>query len=131
MLVYNIIYIRPILEYACPVWHASLSSSKCDLLEQTKKRALKNIYPDLPYIESIESAHLKLLRVRHEKLNKQFFRSMCKPDSKLNYLLEKRNPSTHNTRNPQTQLCPIPKHKCYKGSFVINNLLELMQRYLL
>ena len=83
------------------------------------------------YIESLESAHLELLRVRQEKLSKQFFRSMCKPDSKLNCWLEKRIPSTHNTRNSLTYLCPIPKHKCYKGSFVINNLLELMQRYLL
>ena len=61
------------------------------------------------FIESLESAHLELLRVRHEKLNKQFFRSMCKPDSKLNCWLEKRNPFTNNTRNPQTHLCPKPQ----------------------
>ena len=88
--------------------------------------ALKIIYPDLPYVESLDSAHLELLRVRRERLSKQFFVNMCKSDSKLNYLLEKRNPSTHNTRNPPTYHCPIPKNERYKGSFVIHSLLDLM-----
>ena len=126
LLVYYKTMIRPILEYACPVWHAGLTSGESDLLEQTQKRALKIIYPDLPYVESLDSAHLELLRVRRERLSKQFFVNMCKSDSKLNYLLEKRNPSTHNTRNPPTYHCPIPKNERYKGSFVIHNLLDLM-----
>ena len=83
-------------------------------------------YPDLPYIESLDSAHLELLRVRRERLSKQFFVTMCKSDSKLNYLLEKRNPSTHNTRIPPTYHYPIPKNERYKCNFVIPNLLDLM-----
>ena len=65
--------IRPILEYACPVWHAALTSGESHLLEQTQKRALNISYPDLPYIESLESAHLELLRVRRERLSKLTF----------------------------------------------------------
>ena len=115
--------IRSILEYVCLVWHAGLTSGESHLLEQTQKRALKISYPDLPYIESLESAYFELLRVRRERLSKQFFRNTCKSDCKLNYLLEKRNLSTHNTRNPPTYHCPIPRNERYKGSFVIHNLL--------
>ena len=74
---------------------------------------------------SIESAHMELLSVRCEMLSKHLFRDMCKPDSKLNYLLEKRNP-THDTRNPPKYHCPIPKTERYKRSFVAHNLLQLM-----
>ena len=89
--------IPPILEYACPVWHAGLTFGESDFLEQTQKRALKIIYRDLPYIESLESVHLELLAFRRERLSKQFFVNMCESDSKLNYFLEKRNSSTQGT----------------------------------
>ena len=51
---------------------------------------------------------------------------MCKPESKLNYLLEKEI-LTHDTRNPPTYHCPIPRTERDKGSFVIHNLLQLIQ----
>ena len=125
LFVYYKTMVRPILEYACPVWHAGLTSGESDLLEQIQKRAIRSIYPDSRYIDALESAHMELLSVRRERLSKQFFRNMCKPDSKLNYLLEKRNP-THDTRNPPKYHCPIPKTERYKGSFVVHNLLQLM-----
>ena len=52
---------------------------------------------------------------------------MCKPESKLNNQLEKRN-ITHDTRNQPTYPCPIPRTERDKGSFVIHNLLQLIQR---
>ena len=52
---------------------------------------------------------------------------MCKPESKLNNQLEKRN-ITHDTRNQPTYHCPIPRTERDKGSFVIHNLLQLIQR---
>src|SRR5664279_6380164 len=38
--------VRPVLEYACPVWHSSLTvaQSESDALEQLQKRALRIIY---------------------------------------------------------------------------------------
>ena len=65
--------VRPILEYACPVWHAGLTSGESDLLEQIQKRAIRSIYPDSRYIDALESAHMELLSVRRERLSKQFF----------------------------------------------------------
>ena len=34
-------YIRPYLEYACPVWHPGLATSQCSKIESIQKRAVK------------------------------------------------------------------------------------------
>ena len=45
LLAYYKTMVRPILEYAYPVWHAGLTSGESDLLEQIQKRAIRSIYP--------------------------------------------------------------------------------------
>ena len=42
-------FIRPVVEYACPVWHSSLSNAMIDKLEQIQKRATKIMLPGLSY----------------------------------------------------------------------------------
>jgi hypothetical protein len=37
-------FVRPLLEYACPVWHSQLSSQLSDKIESVQKRLLKIIY---------------------------------------------------------------------------------------
>ena len=41
--------IRSVLEYACQVWHTSLSGAHSDKLESVRRPALHIIYPDLSY----------------------------------------------------------------------------------
>ena len=48
LLAYYRTMIRPILEYACPVWHAGLTKGESDIIEKIQKRALKIIYSDIP-----------------------------------------------------------------------------------
>ena len=48
LLAYYRTMIRPILEYACPVWHAGLTKGESDIIEKNQKRALKIIYSDIP-----------------------------------------------------------------------------------
>ena len=36
--------LRPVLEYACPVWHSSLTVAQSDALESVQKRAISIIY---------------------------------------------------------------------------------------
>ena len=43
--------VRPVLEYACPVWHPGLTAAHCELLESVQKRAIRIIYPDANYTE--------------------------------------------------------------------------------
>ena len=41
-------FVRPVLEYASPVWHSSLTSSLHDDLEQIQRRATKIMLPSRP-----------------------------------------------------------------------------------
>ena len=42
-------FIRPVLGYACPVWHTSLPHKLSDQLEHIQRRALRIIVPHLSY----------------------------------------------------------------------------------
>ena len=43
--------IRPVLEYACPVWHTNLNRHLHESIETVQKRALKCIYPGNEYAD--------------------------------------------------------------------------------
>ena len=44
-----VIVVRPVLEYACPVWHTNLTKYLSDNIEMIQKRALKSIFPNKGY----------------------------------------------------------------------------------
>ena len=46
--------IRPILEYACQVWHFNIQNYLSDDIERVQKRALKIIVPLSSYREALE-----------------------------------------------------------------------------
>ena len=58
--------VRSILECACPVWHAGLTSDESDLYDQTEKCELKINYPDLKYLRLFRIASFRVVSVRHE-----------------------------------------------------------------
>ena len=116
--------IRPILEHACPVWHAGLTEGESDIIEKIQKRALKIIYSDIPYEACIQEAQIELLTVRRARLSKNFFSQTCQPNHKLHYLLNRRDAIMYNLRNVSEYHCPVPKTECYKGSFIVYNLLQ-------
>ena len=43
--------IRPVLEYACPVWHTNLNRHLTESIETVHKRALTCIYPGNEYAD--------------------------------------------------------------------------------
>ena len=45
----DVFVIRPIVEYACPVWHTNLPKYLSDNIEIIKKRCLKTIFPGFTY----------------------------------------------------------------------------------
>ena len=124
LLAYYRTLIRPILEYACPVWHARLTKGESDILEKIQKRALKIIYSDIPYEACIQKALIEFLKTRRERLSKHFFFQICQPNHRLHYLLNKRDSIMYNLRNASKYHCPIPKTERYKGSFIVHNLLQ-------
>ena len=45
--------VRPVLEYACPVWHTNLPKYLSENIEMIQKRALKSIFPNKGYDDII------------------------------------------------------------------------------
>jgi len=41
--------IRPVLEYACPAWHSSLTAAQAESLESIQRRAMRVIFQDDGY----------------------------------------------------------------------------------
>jgi len=53
MLLFYLTCIRPILEYACPVFHHFLPQYLSNEMEKLQKRALQIILPDLSHAEAL------------------------------------------------------------------------------
>ena len=65
--------IRPLLEYACPVWHTSLTQSDCNRLESVQRRVMKIIHPDSSYSDALRMCRLQHLEARRTDLCQRFF----------------------------------------------------------
>ena len=60
--------IRPITEYACPVFHNGLPRYLSDYLKRIQKRTLRIIFPQSSYVEALELCSLPSLYDRRESL---------------------------------------------------------------
>jgi len=66
--------IRPVLEYAAPIWNHLLT--KIDQIEEIQRRALRIIYGytnDMPYINALYFAAITSLADRQKQLSCKFF----------------------------------------------------------
>ena len=54
--------IRPVVEYACPVWHTNLPKYLSDNIEIIKKRCLKAIFPGFMYEDILQMVHTNAAR---------------------------------------------------------------------
>jgi hypothetical protein len=79
--------IRPVLEYACPVWHTSLTKAQSNEIESIQKRALYIIHGRYDYDELCKHFDYMTLRVRREVVAKQFFQSILNDTNCLHKLL--------------------------------------------
>ena len=84
--------IRPVVEYACPAWHSSLTVEQSNRTESFQKRALKIIYNDFTsgdnaYSYNCVLADLPQLADRREQLTMRLFVKMADTDNCLNNLL--------------------------------------------
>ena len=57
-------FIRPVLEYACQVWHFSLPQYLADEIESVQRRALRIVLPNLLYAEALDSTNLHTFKQR-------------------------------------------------------------------
>ena len=82
-------FIRPVLEYAYPVWHTSLSSSLRDNVESIQRRAIRIIYPHLSYSQGLQELNLPTLFDRRQSLCRSFYKSNLASNSKIKDLIPK------------------------------------------
>ena len=106
-------FIRPVLEYACPVWHFSLPVFLCDQIEQIQRRALKIIYPDLSYKDGLNELNLPTLVDRRVSLCKRFYENNFGTSSKTSDLLPRKKSYSYNLRNARN----IPLFKTRTSRF--------------
>ena len=67
-------FVRPTLEYACPVWHPGISIELSDRIEAVQKRCLRIIFNEgkVPYISLLRRANLVTLKERRAKITLRF-----------------------------------------------------------
>ena len=65
--------IRSVLEYACPVWHTSLTVADSSRIEPIQRRAKRITEPKLGYDEACSKHHLANTSVRRENLTQFLF----------------------------------------------------------
>ena len=53
--------VRPLLEYACPIWHSSLPQYLTDSIEAIQRRALRIIYPNTSYDLALDISNIPTL----------------------------------------------------------------------
>jgi hypothetical protein len=93
LLHYYYSFVRPVLEYACPVWHTSLTLDQCDRIELIQKRALSIIF-SMPvyenYSEYCSANCIETLACRRDNLcQKCFNKCVMNENSCIHYLLPK------------------------------------------
>ena len=66
--------IRPVLEYACQVWHFSIQEYLSEDIEQIQRRAFRILFPLMSYREARDFTGIPLLKERRESLCEQFFK---------------------------------------------------------
>ena len=113
--------IRSLLDYACPVFHHSLTKYIQTDLERVQKRALACIFPGKPYDEVLSVAGLVSIREHHSAITKKLFQLIAdNPGNKLHHLLPNENCQTrYNLRRPRRFTLPLAKTKSFADSFII------------
>ena len=124
LLTYYTAIIRPVVEYACPLWHNGLTVEQSNVLESIQKRALRIIFPQKSYQESVQTG-VNTLQHRRNMLCKSFFQKICSDGDKLNYLM---NPGpTRRTRHSKRYATLRCRTQRFKNSFIPYALCNYQQ----
>ena len=110
--------IRPVLEYACPVWHTSLPMYLSDHIETIQKRCLRTIFPGYSYDEARSISNLPTLFERRTKLCQSYFRKMQNADHKLHKLLPKQRSIPYGLRTYNTLPVPLARTDRFRRSLI-------------
>ena len=79
--------VRPVVEYACPVWSTNLPVYISDNIEMIQKRAVRAIFPSMSYDDILTQINLSTLKDRRDYLCKKYLITMQARSHKVNCLL--------------------------------------------
>ena len=118
--------IRPVLEYASPVFHRSLPNYISEDLERIQRRAFRIIYPDLSYSVALETVGLPKLHERREKISIDLFDEIvCNPTHSLHSLLPQRKSCKYALRRKSDFTLPLCKTERLKKSFIFSHVYKM------
>ena len=110
--------IHSVIDYACQVWHISLSIRHTNQLESIQKRAMRIIFYGMRYNDAIATARIPTLADRREALYRSLFARMQQTNHKLHHLLRPPRRCNYSLRNARTYGVPRCKTKRFKNLFV-------------
>ena len=110
--------IRPVLEYACPVWSTSLPTYLSDAIEMIQKRVLRSIHPGLHYDDILVLVGLQSLKKRRDNICKAYFNRLKCNTHRLNHLIPERRDVHYSLRNANVYPIPVTRTDRYKNSIV-------------
>ena len=132
-------WIRPVAQYAYPVFHTVLPQYLSDQLKCLRKRELPIISTnDLPYRQALEVINIPTLYERREAIGNLLFQGISNnnnhklypllPPPYLGTLRTRKNrkfqvPGFKNNRNQKQFYCkPFPIVRSFNNSYIINDL---------
>ena len=126
LVLFYVTCIRPVLEFACPVFHRSLPNYISADSERIQKRALRIIYPDLSYRVALETAGLQKLHERRARISTDLFDEIvCDPTHRLHSLLPQRKSCKYALRRKRDFTLPKCKTERLKNSFILSHVYNM------
>ena len=110
--------IRPVLEYACPVWHTSLAVADYAKIESIQRRAMRIIEPELSYEAACSKHHLEKTSFRRENLSRKFFTAIKSASHKLHHILPQPKSTRYSLRNSSKLSVPKTNTNRFKNSLI-------------
>ena len=118
LVIYYNCVIRSVLEYACPVWHSSLTIGQSQEIERLQKRALRCILEDVSYADACSLLGLPSLCDCREQMTRQFFEQLKRPNSCLAHLMPLKRDISGYLRNARLYELPKARTVRYAKSFL-------------
>ena len=122
--------VRPILEYACPAWHTSLTKEQSKKLEDTQRRALQIIVDNVPYEEACYMLKFPSLAERRLSMCETLFKQIACESHVHHYLLPAKRDAELTCRMRSMNKYPTVRARTnrYKNSFVLYALSHFQCR---
>ena len=110
--------VRPVVEYACPVWHTNLPIYLSDNIEMIQKRDVKAIFPGMSYVDILNHINLTTLKEIRDYLCKKYFINMQASSHKVNCLLPEKGHVDYDLRRGNMYPLPVTRTNRYRNSLI-------------